>query len=162
GPHPHAAVTREDALDALDAELRLVLLRATVAIAEAWDTRRIGYPNESANPYEHEVAAIVGINRGFAGDELRVAHRELDAHRVRLEAMPDRRGPATALGSLAGELALSPLAIDILLVVAAPMIWGDVARLYGILANDPARPLVDEALVHHVLGASRHDITREL
>lgn len=59
---------------------------------------------------------------------------------------------------------MSPTAVDVLLVIAAPSLHGDVARLYGILGNDPGRALVDELLVHQVLGdrVSRHDIAAEL
>src|SRR4030095_9737020 len=53
----------------------------------------------------------------------------------------------------------------ILLVVAAPMIWGEMARLYAIAANDRDRPLCDELLVATLLGsgrAGRREIAAEL
>jgi hypothetical protein len=48
--------------------------------------------------------------------------------------------------------------------VATPALWADAARLYGVLANDPGRALVDEALVQQIIGerASRHDLAVEL
>ena len=40
---------------------------------------------------------------------------------------------------------------------------GELARLYGILANDPGRPLVDEFLLGQILGAGHSQtIAREL
>jgi ATP-dependent 26S proteasome regulatory subunit len=158
-----AAVSRDDATAQLDRELALIGAWVLVAIAEGWDTRRLGYANESVHPYEHEVAAILGLNRGFAPDHLAGARASAEEHEVALRADPRRRGPDTPLGALAAELGLSSLAIDILLVVTAPTIWGDLARLYGILANDTGRPIVDEQLVATILSrVSRHDIAREL
>ncbi len=157
------SVSRADATAQLDRELALVGRWALVAIADGWDTRRLGYANESAHPYEHEVAAILGMNGGFAAEHVAAARAQAADHARALAADPRRRGPDTPLGALAAELGLSALAVDILLVVAAPTIWGDVARLYGILANDAGRPIVDEQLVATILAPiSRHDIAREL
>ncbi|HEX7838660.1 MAG TPA: hypothetical protein VF469_14390 [Kofleriaceae bacterium] len=61
---------RAAALVDLDREIRSVMLWALRAIASAWDTRRLGYGNEGAHPYEHEVAALVGKNAGFAAPAL--------------------------------------------------------------------------------------------
>lgn len=154
-------VDRETALAHLDHEIRLVALRTLRAIAIGWDTRRLGYGNEGLHPFEHEVAALVGMNAGFARDYIEAAEAHLvDAQRD----APASRGPATPIGALAAELGLSSLAVEILLTVAAPALWSEAARLYGILANDPARPLVDEALLAQVLAgcASRHDLAAEL
>jgi hypothetical protein len=161
--HP-APIPRDRALELLDLEIRGVALATLRAIAGAWDTRRLGYGNEGKHPYEHEVAALLGMNRGFASDYVAAAAAHAAAHEAVLAALPDRRGPATPLGALAEELGLSPRAVDILLVVAAPALWSEAARLYGILANDPARALVDEALVEQILGPriSRHDLAAEL
>src|SRR5262249_19634067 len=40
----------------------------------------------------------------------------------------------------------------ILFAILAPRLRGELARLYGILANDPGRPLVDEHLLGQLLG----------
>ncbi len=164
---PRAATSptpRERARAALDVELRLVAAWTYAAIARDWDSRRLGYANDSAHPHEHEVAAILGKNGGFATDFVAAATDEIHAEQALAASDPDRRGPGSALGALAAELGLSPIAIDILLVAAAPAVWGDLARLYGILANDAGRPLVDELLVQHILAgrATRHDIAWEL
>jgi AAA+ superfamily predicted ATPase len=152
------------ALALLDEETATVGLLVLAAIARAWDTRRIGYGNESKHPYEHEVAALLGMNHGFATEHVAAARAHLTRHLAELERVADRRGPATPIGALAAELGLSPLAIDILLVIAAPALWSDAARLYGILANDPDRAIVDEALVEQIFAgrATRHELAREL
>ncbi|NVB82131.1 MAG: ATP-binding protein [Kofleriaceae bacterium] len=66
---------------------------------------------------------------------------------------------------LARALELSPLATRILVLVAAPQIWGELARAYGRCTADPARPLVDELLLAHLLHADsrqRAALGREL
>jgi ATPase family protein associated with various cellular activities (AAA) len=157
-------LSRTTAIELLDLETRRVALWALHAIAAAWDTRRIGYGNEGSHPYEHEVAALLGMNQGFAREHLAAAADHVAEHEARLAQVPDRRAAATPLGALAAELGLSPLAVDILLVVATPALWSEAARLYGILANDPDRALVDEALVEQIIGprASRHELAAEL
>jgi hypothetical protein len=157
-------VPRARALELLDLEIRTIALATLRAIADAWDTRRLGYGNEGEHPYEHEVAALLGMNRGFAAEYVAAAASHAAAHEAVVAAIPDRRGPATPIGALAEELGLSACAVDILLVAAAPALWSEAARLYGILANDPNRALVDEALVEQILGprASRHELATEL
>jgi ATP-dependent 26S proteasome regulatory subunit len=152
---------RDQALSLLDREVRTIALQTLRAIAEAWDTRRLGYGNEGHHPFEHEVAALLGMNQGYARNYVEAAETHLAVHAA--EAAPARGGD-TPLGALAVEYGLSPLAVDVLLVVAAPALWSEAARLYGILANDGARSLVDEALVEQILGprASRHAIAAEL
>ncbi|MEZ4367614.1 MAG: ATP-binding protein [Kofleriaceae bacterium] len=64
----------------------------------------------------------------------------------------------------AEEFGLSPVARQILIAVAAPGLWGELARLYGILGNDEKRPLVDELLLAQLLApvATREAIAAEL
>ncbi len=156
--------SRREALAELDREVRSVTLWTLRAIADAWDTRRLGYGNEGTHPYEHEVAALVGMNGGFAPDYIAASRDALVAHEQELAGIPEHRGPAMPLAELADELGLSPIALDILLVIAAPAIHGEVARLYGVLANDPGRALVDQLLVEQILAGrfNRHDVAAEL
>ncbi len=153
---------RESALAILELELRTIALRTLRAIAGSWDSRRIGYGNEGHHPYEHEVSALLGMSRGFAEDHVAAADARLAEHESSLPE--DLRDPHSPLGGLAIELGLSPLAIEVLLVAAAPSLWSEAARLYGILANDPGRPVVDEALIEQILGArvGRHALAMEL
>ena len=164
---PRAAgggMRRTEALAALDRELRSVVLWTLQAIAEAWDSRRLGYGDEGKHPYEHEVAALVGMNEGFARDYVAAAAAALAAHELALAADPGHRGAAAPLSELSAEFDLSPAAIDVLLAIAAPSLHGEAARLYGILGNDPGRALVDERLVQQVLAprVNRHDVAAEL
>jgi hypothetical protein len=155
---------RPQALAELDRELWSVTLRAARAISRAWDSHRLGYGNESHHPYEHEVAAIVGQNTGFAADHVEKARAALVEHERMLAADPMHRGPSTPVAELRDEFGLSPAAVDVLLVIAAPSLEGDIARLYGILKNDPGRMMCDELIVRAVLAdrVSRHDITAAL
>jgi len=151
-----AAIDRGEARGQLDLERRTVALWALAAIAAAWDSRKLGYGNEGKHPYELEVGAILGMNRGFAADYVEAAREQLAAHEQQIAEHRHWRGRETPIGALIEELALDALAVDILLVVAAAALWGEIARLYGILANDSARPAVDQLLVEELL-AGRHD-----
>jgi hypothetical protein len=150
------AIAASEARAQLDLELRTISLWALEAIAAAWDTRKLGYGNEGKHPYEHEVGAILGMNRGFAADYRVAAREQLLEHELALASDPTWRAVSTPVGALIDELGLDPLALDLLLVVAAAALWGDVARLYGILANDGGRATVDELLVQELL-VGRHD-----
>src|SRR5262249_30868222 len=72
-PRVPVAIAGEVARDQLADELRSVALWTLGAIAEAWDTRRLGYGNEGRHPFEHEVGAILGMNTGYAGDYVAAA-----------------------------------------------------------------------------------------
>jgi MoxR-like ATPase len=144
--------TRRD----LELELRRVELWAVAAIADAWNTRRLGYGNEGKHPFELEVAAIVGMSSGYATDYV-VAAQDLIAQHDRVIATdPGWRSRETVLGALRLEAMLDELELDIMMVVAAAALRGEIARLYGILSNDSHRAIVDELLVQQVLAA-RHD-----
>jgi AAA+ superfamily predicted ATPase len=150
------AIAPGEARAQLDRELRTISLWALEAIAAAWDTRKLGYGNEGKHPYEHEVGAILGMNRGFAAEYRVTAREQVVEHALALASDPTWRAVSTPVGALIDELGLDPLALDLLLVVAAAALWGDVARLYGILANDAGRATVDELLVQELL-VGRHD-----
>jgi hypothetical protein len=97
-PRPiRTRLPRAAALVELDRELRSVTLWALRAISSAWDTRRLGYGNEGHHPYEHEVAALVGMNAGFAPDYLEAARNALAEHEAALAADPQHRSSATPL-----------------------------------------------------------------
>jgi ATPase family associated with various cellular activities (AAA) len=145
----------------VEAELQLVGARAHVAIADAWDIGRIVKPDQTRPPFVDEVAGLLRIVSGRAVDELERANARLDATRAMAdEARRGRDGRLTPLDVLARDFGLSPLAVEILVVISAPRLRGELARLYGILANDPSRALVDEFLLGQLLGAA--EIAREL
>jgi hypothetical protein len=137
------------------------------AIAFAWDEGRLTYPNEGSHPFRSEVEGLLGRGAGRAADELRAADAQVGEALVAIrgaESALSGTGRTPPLLALAREFGLSPLARQILLIVAAPGLWGNLARLFGILANDEARPMCDEMLVCQVLGpqVNPHDVAREL
>src|SRR5690606_38918971 len=73
-------------------------------------------------------------------------------------------GRVTPLDALCAEHGVSKLGELVLLHVAAPVLWGELARLYGVLANDHGRSTCDEHLLWQLLGptVSRRDLAREL
>jgi len=149
---PRARLSRAQAQVELDRELRLVTLWAARAISQAWDARRLAYGNEGDHPYEHEVAGLVGSGLGFAQDHVAAANAALAKHEALLAGDPGHRSASTPMAELREEFGLSAAAIDVLLAIAAPSLRGAVARLYGILGNDPGRAMVDELLVESVLA----------
>ena len=153
----------------LDTLLDIVAARTAVVIADAWNSGRLSQTNATKRPHELEVEALLGGSGGFAPDKLaaakqRLAQREEEAAR-RAEASA-AAGVQLPFPMLLRELGLSPVAAQVLLVVAAPMIRGEIARLYGVLSNDPARPIVDRFLVEQIIaggrGTLRDEIAREL
>jgi hypothetical protein len=66
---------------------------------------------------------------------------------------------------IARELGLSPNASLVLHIAAAPFLFGELGKLYAAIADDRARPLVDEYLIAQILDAdagARTAIAREL
>ena len=89
-----------------------------------------------------------------AGLSLSIAEAETLVDRARnAPATQAEDGDATPRATLAREFGLSPIEADVLLVVAAPSLRGDVGRLYTALS--PARPGCDELLVGQLLGEDR-------
>jgi hypothetical protein len=148
----------------IELQLQLVGARVYVAIAEAWDSGRIVKPDQTKPPFVDEVAGLLKIVSGRATSELENAHARLDAVvETVVAAQRERSGRLTPLDVLAREFELTPLAVSLLFVIAAPRMRGELARLYGILANDPGRALVDEFLLGQILGADQTAaIAREL
>lgn len=186
-PRPQVrALAEDELLQSLEDCLDLVAAWCKRGIALGWDSGRISGGSKSALPFGPEVAAILDGQAGQAAAELEQA-----LHRARLAEQhyserwraPRQRAQTSAQTSAPSEqpaespLALSPLellaleyqladlATEILLVVAAPYLWGELSRMYGIIANDPARPLCDELLVAQIIGpqgATRREIAWEL
>jgi len=148
-----------------EAYRRFVMARTVVAIAEHWDSGRIGFSNLGGPPFADEVFGLAERRTGLAKDQLAEAHAILEAASAGLEAaLTAVTGRLTPLDVLVDEYRLSTMGGVILMLVAAPALWGDVVRAYGILGNDPGRPICDEYLLCQLLGAScdRRAIAREL
>jgi hypothetical protein len=149
---------------AIDLRLRWVGARVAVAVAEAWDNGRISRPDNTRPPFAYEVAGLLGISSGLAPDDVIGARNMLaTAEQLVRTGERARQGRLLPIEVLARDFGLSDLAVSILFTVCAPRLRGELARLYGILANDPGRPLIDEHLIGLVLGSELgDDIAREL
>jgi hypothetical protein len=148
----------------LELRLRLIGARVALAIADAWDTGRLTRGSPLSFPYAEEVAGILRLAQGLAGEALSSAAGHVRAIEAMVAGADRGRGVRmTPLDILARDFDLSPVALATLLVAAGPRLRGDYARLYGILTNDPSRPLIDELLITHVLGQQlAAEIGREL
>jgi hypothetical protein len=165
-PRPnYPRATPGDALRMLECYRQLLAALAARAVARGWDSGTIAFVDETRPPFEKEVSALVLGTRGLAKDQLRRAEDAVVvAHRALKDADAALAGRMAPLAQIAGEFSLSALAQHLLMLVAAPALWGELARLYGILANDEHRPLVDELLLFQLSGpgADRHAIARAL
>lgn len=159
----------DNAGEHLNDTLDLVSAWAARAIADAWDSGRLSLPNQDPRPFQREVMALVGSRVGAATDLLGEADRRVEAAARRV----GRRAQATVaagrplpLIELAMEFGLSDIAVKVLAVVAAPTLRGEIARLFGVLANDEGRPICDRYLVELILGGQdwnrRNQIATEL
>jgi hypothetical protein len=142
-----------------------VIAATTLAIANAWDCGRLAFSTHDRPPFEAEVLGIAGRRTGLASARV-------------LEALPllEQAGEALLSTRLALADRLTPLEVVcvehgisrsgqvILMFITAPALWGEVARLYGILSNDSARPVCDETLLRQLLDTMIHrdELTHEL
>jgi hypothetical protein len=148
---------------ALDLHLGLIGALANVAIATAWDEGRIVTAAPDRPPFSEELGGLLRITRGLRAAELADAYDRLrDADRQVDAAYAARDGRAAPLEALARDFGLSPLASILLFAIAAPRLRAELARVYGILANDPGRPLVDEHLLALLVGENPHVVSSEL
>jgi hypothetical protein len=125
------------------------------AIADAWDSGR--FETSGVLPHADEVAATLDGADGRTPEALALAGERERAAEVQF-ARHDL--PDMPLGNLAAEHGLSGLAARIALIVAAPRMWPELARIYAIIANDRGRPLIDELLVAQLIGVARTDRRR--
>jgi hypothetical protein len=162
-PQPRARATGEALAQLLECERMSVAALAVRAIAEAWECGRIAAPTEL--PHERTVPGLLGVPQGLATEHLQAAERAL------AEVAEDARTIVAATGGLASpldevcaEAGLSQLERMVLVIAAAPRLWGELAQLYAILANGASRPFVDEHLVRALLGPRLlvHELARTL
>jgi hypothetical protein len=149
-----ATATASEIQQDLELRLQLTSARAGLAIAHAWDAGRISRQDPLRPPFADEVAGLLGIGAGRASEDVGAAESMLRATQDLVATAIQQRGSRLVpLDVLARSFQLSDTAVAILLTIVAPHLRGELARLYGILANDPGRPLVDEHLVGLVLGS---------
>ncbi|HSS01403.1 MAG TPA: ATP-binding protein [Kofleriaceae bacterium] len=148
---------------ALELHLRLIGALANVAIATAWDEGRIVIAASNRPAFSEELGGLLRITRGLCADELAEAYDRLrDVDQQVDAALAAREGRATPLEMLTRDFGLSQLASLMLFATAAPRLRGEFARVYGILTNDPGRPLVDEHLLALLLGEAPQRVASEL
>jgi hypothetical protein len=159
--------TGEQIAHAVELRLQLFGALAAAAIAEAWDTGRIAKPDPMRPPFADEVGGLLRIASGRQPDELVTAIARLRAiEELLVTADRERASQLTPLDVLAIDCELGPTTVAILFAILAPRLRGELARLFGILANDPGRPLIDEhllgQLLGQLLGGAAAQIAREL
>lgn len=147
------------------------------AITLGWQSGRIGFSGADSYPFQSEVAAILNASEERVREQLAEITARIEELSQRLAfARSVARQAASAAASdadcsaaqpadgyfarvcaLVQRFGLSELAVEILFIIAAPRLWGELARLYGIITNDPARALCDELLVCQLLGVPASD-----
>ncbi len=149
--------------------LELVAAWVARAIADSWDSGRLSLPNQDQRPFQREVMALVGSRMGAATDILMEADKRVEeaSRRVGRRAQATlAAGRSLPLVDLALEFGLSDIAIKVLAVSAAPTLRGEIARLYGVLANDEGRPICDRYLIELILAGQdwnrRNQVAAEL
>jgi hypothetical protein len=152
----------------LDELLDLVAARAYLAIAEAWNTGRLSFSADDELPFQREVMALIGQGQVYAGDVAHAASQVVDTRAQRLgerTTASEQKGMSLPFVELTREFELGPVEAQVLMLVAAPRMRGEISRLYGILANDENRPLCDRYLVETLLGSTsdrRAEVSRAL
>ncbi len=135
--------------------LDLVAARAALAIAVGWHSGRIAGELIDALPGEREVTALAGDDGEWAGPQV---DRSVERLARRSQAVAARVVATLAGGrdlpfpALARELELDAVATQVLLVVMAPALRGELTRLYRVVGNDPTRPVCDRTIVELILG----------
>jgi len=135
------------------------------AIARDWDSGRLAFSTHDRPPFEAEVLGIVGRRSGLAPAMVREATEALEAAAGALQgARSALAGRMSPLDLICAEHGVGKLGEIVLLFVAAPALWGELARLYGVLSNDSGRGTCDEHLLWQLLGHStnRRELAREL
>ncbi len=145
----------------LDELLDLVAARAAKAITDAWNTGRLSIPSDETHPFEREVKAILGHVGGYAADLINDAEGRLAAISARTAGRA-RAGLAAGhrlpFVELCRQFGLSSVAAQVLIVALAPMVRGEIARLFGILGNDENRPIVDRYLIEVVVAGNEREL----
>ena len=158
---PPGPCSPAEALASLENDLDHVTALAERAIARAWDTGLLTFARDDHLPFASEVSGLLGLSSGKAPEPLARAGARVARSRLAFDTAAG--GGLLPLAVLGPELGLSPLARRILLVVAAPNLRGELARLYRILANDPSRAVCDEHLIGRLLADDdADDVAREL
>jgi hypothetical protein len=149
----------------LDHYRRFAGATALRAIAQDWDSGRLAFSTHDRPPFEAEVLGIVGRRTGLAQARVIEAAEALEEASAALQAARSAlAGRMSPLDIICAEHGIGTTGEIVLLFVAAPALWGELARLYGILSNDSGRGTCDEHLLWQLLGhtVERRSLAREL
>jgi AAA+ superfamily predicted ATPase len=149
----------------LDHYRRYAAATALRAIAQDWDSGRLAFSTHDRPPFEAEVLGIVGRRSGLAQARIEEAAETLEEATNALQiSRGELAGRLSPLDLLCAEHGVSKTGQLVLLFVAAPALWGELTRLYGILSNDSGRATCDEHLLWQLLGhgVGRRELAREL
>ena len=152
-------------LTLLDQYRRFAAASALRAIADDWDSGRLAFSTHDRPPFEAEVLGIVGRRTGLAQARVLEATESLDEATAALQrARAALSGRLSPIAVVCAEHSVSTSGELVLLFIAAPALWGELARLYGILSNDSGRGTCDEHLLWQLLGhaVGRRELAREL
>jgi ATPase family associated with various cellular activities (AAA) len=160
-----ARPTRDGAMLLLESERTIAAGLAIRAIAEAWDSGRLGSAEADEElPREREVLGLLGVTSGLAAERLKEASESLrdvmDRHAQLEKEVPGLH----PLQELRAELSISELGRTLLMLIVAPQMWGEIAQLYGVVANNPTRAICDEHLLKTLLKpfVNPHQLAYEL
>ena len=147
----------------IDAYRRFAFATTILAIAQGWDTGRLAMVRAGSPPFEDEVYGLAGWRSGNAASQLGDAEHELERNAAFLTQVHATYDPPP-LHVFCEEHGVGPIGERLLLFILAPSLWGELARLYGILSNDLGRPTIDEHLLCQLLGDTidRREIARQL
>jgi hypothetical protein len=160
---PGPRCTRDGARLLLDSERTIAAGLAIRAIADGWDSGRLGDGPEEL-PREREVLGLLGLTRGLAPDRLGHASESLGDVMKRHDELERTVPGLQPLAEIVDEFSLSQLARTVLMLVVAPQMWGEIAQLYAAVANNPTRAIVDEHQLRQLLGpfVNPHQLAHEL
>ncbi|MDQ3370373.1 MAG: hypothetical protein M3680_33555, partial [Myxococcota bacterium] len=160
-PGPRAS--RKEAMLLLESERTVAAGLAVRAIAEGWDNGRLGAPTNEL-PHEREVLGLLGVRQGLATDRVTEASESLRDVMQRNREIERSVAARQPLHELLEEFAISSLGRMILMLTAAPQMWGEIAQLYAIVNNNATRAVVDEHLLRALMGpgVNPHELAYEL
>ncbi len=147
----------------LESERTVAAALAVRAIADGWDNGRLGAPTNQL-PHEREVLGLLGVSQGLATERVTEASESLRDVMQRNREIEKSVAGMHPLHEILEEFGISSLGRMILMLTVAPQMWGEIAQLYGFVANNSTRAIVDEHLLRQLLGPTinPHELAHEL
>ncbi|MCG8417415.1 MAG: hypothetical protein MJE77_05665 [Proteobacteria bacterium] len=140
----------------VDSLLEVVAAKAALALARAWDSGRQSPLGGSAQPVDRVVDALVGDCVSHAPRAVQRAQARVAAATAAAADETRRllfQGVNSPFFDIVRDFQLDDLATEVLLIVAAPSLRGEIAELYRLLVAGSDRPLCDRYLVEVITAA---------